>query len=63
MAKSILFRADANATIGWGHFYRSLALAQMLSSDFSIAFAIADPLSEIKNILHNGGFELISLAA
>lgn len=63
MAKSILFRADANATIGWGHFYRSLALAHMLRSEFDIAFAVADPLPGIKKILHHERFELITLPA
>src|SRR5690554_4566777 len=61
--KSILFRTDANSTIGWGHFYRSLALAQMLASDFDISFAVADPLPQIKNILHNHDLDLIALPA
>ena len=61
MAKSILFRTDANSTIGWGHFYRSLALAQMLAPQFNISFAVADPAPEIKNILKKNEFGLIVL--
>lgn len=63
MNPQILFRVDANSTIGWGHFYRSLALAQMLIPDFEIAFAIADPLPEIQKILGEEKFKLISLPA
>lgn len=61
--KSILFRVDANATIGWGHFYRSLALAQMLAEEFDIVFAVSEPLPQIQQILRKHGFELITLPA
>jgi UDP-2,4-diacetamido-2,4,6-trideoxy-beta-L-altropyranose hydrolase len=36
---TIVFRADGNAQIGWGHVMRSLALADMLKSDFDCRFA------------------------
>ena len=32
--QKIYFRADASATIGYGHFIRTLALADMLKDDF-----------------------------
>ena len=33
--QKIYFRADAGAEIGYGHFIRTLALADMLKDDFS----------------------------
>lgn len=41
--KKIYFRADANATIGYGHFVRSLALADMLKYDFDCTFFTVSP--------------------
>ncbi|MBQ8720811.1 MAG: UDP-2,4-diacetamido-2,4,6-trideoxy-beta-L-altropyranose hydrolase [Paludibacteraceae bacterium] len=38
MAKKIYFRADADSQIGYGHFIRSLALADMLKDDFDCVF-------------------------
>ena len=40
---TILFRADASSQIGYGHFIRSLALAEMLKNDFEIRFATVNP--------------------
>lgn len=45
----ILFRADGNRTIGFGHVYRTLALAGMLNKDFECVFAINRPDEFIKN--------------
>ncbi|MDR0605736.1 MAG: UDP-2,4-diacetamido-2,4,6-trideoxy-beta-L-altropyranose hydrolase [Bacteroidales bacterium] len=39
----IIFRADAGQNIGYGHFIRSLALADMLKNDFDVAFATVNP--------------------
>ncbi len=36
--RKIYFRADASATIGYGHFVRTLALADMLKDEFDCAF-------------------------
>lgn len=36
--RKILFRADAGNTIGYGHFIRSLALADMLKEEFDCTF-------------------------
>lgn len=36
--RKIFFRADASREIGYGHFIRSLALANMLKSDFECSF-------------------------
>lgn len=43
MKKRILFRADAGAEIGYGHFIRTLALADMLKDDFDCAFYTQAP--------------------
>ena len=41
--KKIYFRADAGATIGYGHFVRTLALADMLKDDFECVFVTQNP--------------------
>jgi spore coat polysaccharide biosynthesis predicted glycosyltransferase SpsG/RimJ/RimL family protein N-acetyltransferase len=41
--RKIYFRADAGATIGYGHFVRSLALADMLKDDFDCTFFTKSP--------------------
>lgn len=41
--RKIYFRADASATIGYGHFIRSLALADMLKEDFDCTFFTTSP--------------------
>lgn len=41
--RKIFFRADASPVIGYGHFIRSLALADMLKDDFDITFFTTAP--------------------
>lgn len=43
MSKKVYFRADAGAGIGYGHFIRSLALADMLKSDFECVMFTQEP--------------------
>jgi len=43
--RKIYFRADASATIGYGHFIRTLALADMLKDDFDCTFYTTSPSS------------------
>ena len=43
MKRKILFRADAGAEIGYGHFIRTLALADMLKDDFECVFYTQTP--------------------
>ncbi len=41
--RKIFFRADAGPNIGYGHFIRSLALADMLKDDFDCVFYTVEP--------------------
>lgn len=41
--RKIFFRADAGPTIGYGHFIRTLALADMLKDDFDCVFYTQTP--------------------
>ena len=43
--RKIYFRADAGADIGYGHFIRSLALADMLRENFNCVFTTLSPTS------------------
>lgn len=43
MRNKILFRADADQHIGYGHFIRTLALADMLKDDFECVFCLQTP--------------------
>jgi spore coat polysaccharide biosynthesis predicted glycosyltransferase SpsG len=43
LIKRIIFRADGNGIIGYGHFYRLLALAEMLRNDFTCVYVINQP--------------------
>jgi UDP-2,4-diacetamido-2,4,6-trideoxy-beta-L-altropyranose hydrolase len=43
LKQQIFFRADASAQIGYGHFFRTLALADMLKEDFDCVFYTVDP--------------------
>lgn len=43
MRRKILFRADAGQSIGYGHFVRTLALADMLKDDFDCVFYTQTP--------------------
>ena len=52
--KKIYFRADASSDIGYGHFVRSLALADILKDYFDCYFATIHPteyqLKEISKV-------------
>lgn len=43
MKRKIFFRADAGQSIGYGHFIRTLALADMLKDDFDCVFYTQTP--------------------
>ena len=59
MKRDILFRVDANSKIGWGHFYRYLALARMLNDEFQISFAISQPSTEVMSESQRHNYDLI----
>lgn len=52
----IYFRADASASIGYGHFVRTLALADMLKDDFECTFFTTSPtayqIREMESVCH-----------
>lgn len=52
--RKVYFRADASSQIGYGHFIRSLALADMLKDDYECVFFTQQPtefqINELKNI-------------
>lgn len=52
----VIFRADGNSTIGYGHVIRSLALAKMLNKEFECRFYIQQPnkflQNEINSVVH-----------
>lgn len=54
MKRKILFRADAGQSIGYGHFIRTLALADMLKDDFDCVFYTQTPteyqISELNKV-------------
>ena len=54
MKRKVYFRADASGEIGYGHFIRSLALADMLKEDFKCTFFTVHPteyqLGELKKV-------------
>lgn len=47
--RKIFFRADAGPEIGYGHFIRSLALADMLKEDFDCTFFTQNPTEYQRN--------------
>jgi spore coat polysaccharide biosynthesis predicted glycosyltransferase SpsG len=54
LKRKIYFRADASGGIGYGHFIRTLALADMLKNDFSCTFFTVHPteyqLGELRKV-------------
>ncbi len=57
----VYFRADGSAQIGLGHVMRCIALAEILSTDFSCHFIIQKPLSTIKKRILEVCIEIIEL--
>lgn len=50
MRKKVFFRADASPMIGYGHFIRSLALADMLKDDFDCTMVTQEPTESQKQM-------------
>lgn len=51
--KNLLFRADGNETVGFGHLYRSIGLAERLSKNFNVYIGITNPTEECKKLVTN----------
>ena len=61
MKPIIILRADGNSTIGLGHVIRSLALAEMLVSEFECHFLIQDPMPYLEMEISKVCAKLIKL--
>ena len=62
MKRRICFRADADQRIGYGHFIRTLALADMLKDDFDCMFYLQTP-SEYQKAELSKVFRYVELPA
>src|SRR5688572_18499785 len=52
MAQSVVFRADGNSEIGYGHFIRTLGIAGLIGKEFTCVYAIRNPTDyQVKQIL------------
>lgn len=61
MKQRIVCRADGNKDIGYGHFFRLLALIEILKNDFNCVYAINKPDDVVKLHLNRTGVEIIEL--
>jgi len=57
----MLFRVDAQPEIGYGHLFRSLALANMLDEEFDISFALGKADEAVRIMLSEADYGLILL--
>lgn len=57
----IILRADGNSNIGLGHFFRVLALAEILEGKFDYYIAISNPNDFIKEQVTSVGAKIIDL--
>ncbi len=62
MKKRVVFRADGNAEIGYGHFIRTLGLAGLINSEFECFFATKEPTDYQVNEISKVGANLIKLS-
>jgi len=61
MKKRVVFRADGDAEIGYGHFIRTLGIAGLINEDFDCIYATQAPTEYQLNEIHkvcNGVIEL-----
>jgi len=61
--QKVIFRADGNSTIGLGHFFRVLALAELIKDKFDAHIAFSAPDYFVKAQVDKAGIKLISLPA
>ena len=60
--QKIIFRADGNSKIGFGHISRCLALGELLSKDHYTCFAIQEPNQDLIDNLKKVVDEVVVLA-
>jgi methionyl-tRNA formyltransferase len=58
----VYLRADANSTIGMGHFVRIYSLAKMLQDTYHCVFVMESPSVSIVEQVEIAGFEIISIS-
>lgn len=61
MKQRVVFRADGNLSIGYGHFVRSLGIADLIKTDFHCVFAIQSPTDYQVNEINKVCEEIIKL--
>lgn len=59
--KKIYFRVDGSKTIGYGHVFRCIALAQMLNAEFNCIFATRIFDSFLEDTISQVGFNVVEL--
>lgn len=59
--RKVICRADGNSLIGFGHFFRVLAIAEMIKDEFDVFVAITSPEDFVRQQLSLNGVGLIEL--
>jgi UDP-2,4-diacetamido-2,4,6-trideoxy-beta-L-altropyranose hydrolase len=59
--RRVVLRADGSSSIGFGHIYRLLALAEILKEDFECLFATTQPQEFVVNEIKDRGIGFIPL--
>ncbi len=57
MKRKLLIRVDANAYVGYGHFFRCLSIALMVSDSWEITFAISEPTPFLVESIESNHFK------
>lgn len=60
--KRVIFRADGNSRIGYGHFVRTLGLAELINQEFNCIYATQKPTEYQLNEIHKFCTEVIELS-
>lgn len=60
--RTVYFRVDGSKTIGYGHVFRCIALAQMLKAEFKCIFATRIFDSFLNNTISKAGFAIAELS-
>ena len=61
MTRRVVFRADGNGNIGYGHVVRSLAIASMINELFDCCFATVNPPEFFRNEISSVCHQLVEL--